>query len=154
MGTAAPTTGIPAPTPPFRTTRFARKYGPGPPRLPGSTFAGAAGYFGISGGAGQPPIVQSGLTPLSPLPANASRAARSRHESLLDYQRHVFLGFTSQELIDFGAMSKELDIGSLTLDPVGHKPLNNPIHPIFDRRRWTAFPINQINIENGYGPVS
>lgn len=139
--TADPAAAPPAsPVPPFKKTPFALKYGPPVKPNPTSKFAWAEGFFRQKDT--MPVILKSGLTPLSPMPSAAEdKAGWSRLEA---FQRRQFYGFTTQELIDVGAFS---------LAPVNHKPLENPIHPVFARSRWVAKPKKIYNIENGYGSV-
>lgn len=81
----------------------------------------------------------SGLSPLDPchilLPSQQDMSQKDR-ERIEDYQKAHFRGFTTQMLIDIDAITnRELNANDL----------NDPLHPLLQRSRWSILPKDKLD---------
>ena len=79
-------------------------------------------------------IYHSGLSPVDPRPplllSQDDVSPKTRY-NIEEYQKSLFRGFTTQMLIDVDAITNR------ELKP---NDLNDPLHPLLDRRRWKKLP--------------
>lgn len=142
--TSSSTPASPLSTQPYTFSSFATKYGPGPYKYALNSPTSLQGLFKDAGPPGAPIVVKSGLTPFVTLTSSSGLGGLGirMQKRLKRYQKSVLMGFTTQGLMDLGAIVN---------DPVTYKPLNVPIDRLFERHLWTAKPFNPCYMGGSYG---